>query len=48
MDKEEQIKDFFKDKGVDLSQVKGLENGSNIFKGLNKQDALKALFAINA
>lgn len=43
MDKEEQIKDFFKDKGVDLSQVKGLENGSNIFQGLNKQDALKAL-----
>jgi hypothetical protein len=37
MDKEEQIKDFFKDKGVDLSQVKGLENGSNIFKDLTSK-----------
>ena len=42
MDKEEQIKDFFKDKGFDLKQVKGLDD-SGIFKGLNKQDALKAL-----
>ena len=42
MDKEEQIKNFFKDKGIDLKQIKGLTKES-VFKGLNKQDALKAL-----